>query len=97
MSPGNADRRQILAAAAELESRLAALPAYSWERQAEYRAAVADLIGELRTRPEAQASIRERWDGAVIKMLGLRASSASGFAAAARNWIAQARQKVADR
>lgn len=91
---GNRDRRQVLNAADDLERRVDALPRFS-DAPDEYRKAIDDLADHLQTRLSARATVRQRWDGASISMLGYRATSTSGLAQACRNWIHQAREKAA--
>lgn len=98
MPNSNANRDRVLAAAANLEAMIDALPRIEgpdWDAShRKYREAEDALAAELTSRSDARASIRRNFDGISISMLGFRASSTSGLGGACRNWIRQVRQKA---
>ncbi|QPM89130.1 hypothetical protein [Pseudooceanicola algae] len=93
-----AHRSRVLSAADELAAMLDTLPAIEGSDWAashrRYREAVTVLSRELTTRQDNPARISEGYSDVYISLLGFRASGASGFAAACRNWIAQVRKKA---
>ena len=57
------------------------------------RAAIETMAAEIiATLPKAR--ITERWDGAVVSILGVRSTSTMGVNAALSNWIAAARRRL---
>lgn len=96
----NHDPVQVLRCAADLEAQISTLPKISMgsdidmsEQHRRHRAACDQMVADLTTRRDCRATVNESSQGWRISTLGLRASSTSGFASAARNWIAQARKK----
>lgn len=51
-----------------------------------HQAAVDDLAARLSALPD-RPRLRAEWNGASVRMLGIRSTSTSGLAAALRNWI----------
>lgn len=96
----------LLRWADDLEARLAALPkrpdrywhdkAAKADFDARLKAGRDELVAHLTTRDEAPATVRERWDGATISMLGLRSTATGSLIQAMHNWIALARRKAAE-
>lgn len=52
-----------------------------------------DRIGNLLAN-EFGARINDRWDGAAIRMAGIRSSSTMGLGDALRNWLTAARKRL---
>ncbi|MBP1806492.1 hypothetical protein [Rubellimicrobium aerolatum] len=92
---GNRPARDVLACVEDLETRLQGWPSFGEDPDG-YVRREDDLAQILETRPTWRATVRRRWDGASISMIGLRATSTMGFAQACRNWVAQARRKLED-
>lgn len=90
---------RYLAAADELARELDRLPVIDSRPGAHdvWRAAVDDLDARLRSRTgDRPTTCAQDWKGGRFALLGLRATSTSGLPGAIRNWIDQARRKVAE-
>ncbi|PIE13803.1 MAG: hypothetical protein CSA70_03550 [Rhodobacterales bacterium] len=87
----------ILTRADYLEGVLNMIPGISIEdldgsRKA-YRDATDAAVKKIMGLPHHPARVSNRTDGTAIHMMGLSATSTTGFEGAARNWIKQARTK----
>ncbi len=49
-----------------------------------------------RLEEEVGARFRDRWDGAAVRISGIRSTSTTGVAGALRNWLKAARRKIAE-
>ena len=87
------DLKAAAAAARRLHEALALLPVSRWEYPTEYDAEIAKITAIIASEGGA---VNDRWDGAAVRMHGLRATSTSGIAGACRNWITQARTKAGE-
>ncbi len=93
------DPQTVFSAASWLEEHLADIPDIDirdLERsRTRHHAACNRLIDKLEMRENLHARVSEKpAQGWALTMLGLRATSTSGFTGACRNWIAQARRKA---
>lgn len=82
-----------------LRRQLAAVPPITAADYDGSRRAFDDAMAALRRRIEdlpedPPARITERWDGASVAMLGIRATSTSGLNGALRNWCAAADKRA---
>lgn len=91
---GKQNPDHVLRVAADLEARLATIAVPRHGDFNPHHDGCRRVIAELTSRRDARATISEGRDGWRISMLGLRATGTAGFVTAARNWIAQAREKA---
>jgi hypothetical protein len=88
MTPADVAKELRLSAARRLRDALAMLPASRWEHRAEYDAEIEKIKAIVQS--EGGALIDQHWNGAIIRMHGIRSTSTSGVAQACRNWLARA-------
>lgn len=65
------------------------------EARNRYYEAVEEMTLRLRDHRDGNMSITPRWEGCAVACWRLRSSSTSGVEGALRNWVTQARTKVA--
>ena len=79
-----------------LKDALDAVPSYSFERRLEQEEARNLALNNLRLVIDGAGGHSEnRWDGARVRIHGLRATSTSGLESACRNWLTQVTLKSA--
>lgn len=85
-----------------IDSKVAELPAFPsldqsadrWEAMKRRSAAVDVIMGELATAEGAKIRTDGSWEGAMLKLAGIRCTCTQGSEGVLRNWQAAARKKI---